>query len=85
MTRIAGEARILEKAKEIGVKIGTKYDAGHEERYDFYLANHDFEVYVNKACQSYKKPLHEILDDQIVIEYYRSLQKGGCNESKCEN
>ena len=76
----------------IGTSINTYSDRkegeemnSHEERYDFYLKNHDFEVFVNKGCQSYNRILHDVLDDPIVIEYYRSLQKGGCNESKRNN
>lgn len=45
----------------------------------FYLTNHDFEVYVNKNIQTYDRTLEEELSNVITVEYYRSLQKGGCN------
>ena len=46
----------------------------------FYLINHDFQVYVNKNCQSYNRTLEQELKSPITWEYYKSLQKGGCNE-----
>ena len=48
----------------------------------FYLTNHDFQVYVNKGCQTYNRSLDAELDDPIVVEYYKTLQKGGCNEKR---
>ena len=45
----------------------------------FYLTDHDFQVYVNKNCQTYHRTLDDELKSPITIEYYRSLQKGGCN------
>lgn len=46
----------------------------------FYLADHDFQVYVNRNCQTYGRTLNEELKNPITMEYYKSLQKGGCNE-----
>lgn len=46
----------------------------------FYLTDHDFQIYVNKGCQMYRRTLDEMLISPITVEYYRSLQKGGCNE-----
>ena len=54
----------------------------HERRKRFYLTNHDFQVYVNKGCQTYNRSLDSELDDPIVVEYYKTLQKGGCNEKR---
>ena len=45
----------------------------------FYLTNHDFQVYVNKNCQTYKRTLDQELQSPITYEYYKSMQKGGCN------
>ena len=50
----------------------------------FYLTNHDFEVYVNKNIQTYGRTLNEELSNVITVEYYRSLQKGGCNEKQVD-
>ena len=46
----------------------------------FYLTDHDFQTYVNKGCQMYRRTLDEMLISPITVEYYRSLQRGGCNE-----
>lgn len=46
----------------------------------FYLTNHDFNIFVNKGCQTYHRDLDTMLKDPIVIEYYKSMQRGGCNE-----
>jgi len=48
----------------------------------FYLTNHDFQVYVNKNCQTYKRTLDQELQSPITFEYYKSMQKGGCNEPR---
>ena len=54
----------------------------HQRMKRFYLVDYDFQIYVNKNCQSYNRTLDEELKSPITIEYYRSLQKGGCNERK---
>lgn len=46
----------------------------------FYLTNHDFQVFCNKNIQTYGRTLEEEFSNVITVEYYRSLQKGGCNE-----
>ena len=51
-----------------------------EEILDFYLKNHDFQVFVNKGSQSYGKTRDEMLSNAAVREVYREMQKGGCNE-----
>lgn len=48
----------------------------------FYLTNHDFQVFCNKNIQTYGRTLNEELSNVITVEYYRSLQKGGCNEER---
>lgn len=53
-----------------------------EEILEFYLKDHDFEVYVNKGCQSYNKTRDEELDNAIVREVYREMQRGGINEKR---
>lgn len=51
----------------------------------FYLINYDFQVYVNKNCQTYGRTLDQELKSPITREYYKSLQKGGCNEERDDN
>lgn len=51
----------------------------------FYLENYDFQVFVNKNIQAYKFSIEKELSNPIAVEYYESLQKGGCNESKDHN
>ena len=46
----------------------------------FFLTNHDFQVYVNKDCQMYRRSLDEALASPITYAYYKSMQNGGCNE-----
>ena len=47
---------------------------------EFYLKDHDFQIFVNKGCQTYGRTPEEMFQNPIVIEYYKSLSKGGCNE-----
>lgn len=49
---------------------------------DFYLKNHSFQVFVNKGSQTYGKTRDEMLENAIVREVYREMQKGGCNEER---
>lgn len=46
---------------------------------NFYLTNHDFQVYVNKNSQAYGTTLEQELASPITQEYYKSLLKDGCN------
>ena len=48
----------------------------------FYLSNHDFNIIVNKGCQTYGKTKDEMLANAIIIEICKEMQKGGCNESR---
>ena len=48
----------------------------------FYLTNHDFNVIVNKANQAYGKSKDETLQDVIIQEICKEMQKGGCNEER---
>lgn len=48
----------------------------------FYLNDHDFNIFVNKGCQTYGRTLDQQLADPITVEYYKSMQKGGCNEKR---
>ena len=50
-----------------------------EKMKHYYLTDHDFQTYVNRNCQTYHRCLDDELQSPITIEYYRSLQKGGCN------
>ena len=45
----------------------------------FYLTNHDFQVFCNKNIQIYGRTLAQELQNKITIEYYQTLQRGGCN------
>ncbi len=45
----------------------------------FYLEDYDFQTFVNKNIQTYNKTLDYMLHTPTTIEYYKSLQKGGCN------
>ena len=49
---------------------------------NFYLTNHDFQVYVNKNSQAYGTTLEQELQNPITIEYYKSLLQGGCNAKR---
>ena len=48
----------------------------------FYLTNHDFNIIVNKGSQTYGKSLDEMLDNAIIHEICKEMQKGGCNEER---
>lgn len=48
----------------------------------FYLTDHDFNILVNKGCQTYHKTLDEELSNKTVQEIYKEMQKGGCNEPR---
>lgn len=48
----------------------------------FYLTNHDFNIIVNKGSQIYGKTKDEMLNNAIVKEIYKEMQKGGCNEQR---
>jgi hypothetical protein len=60
----------------------TEDELVRETLEEFYLTNHDFNIFVNKGCQAYSRTLQEMLDDAITWEYYLSMQKGGCNEER---
>lgn len=45
----------------------------------FYLTDYDFQVYCNKNMQTYNRTLDEEMASPITYEYYKSLQRGGCN------
>lgn len=48
----------------------------------FYDNNADFKRYVDQNAKTYGKSPAYIMDTPTAREYYRSLQKGGCNEKK---
>lgn len=48
----------------------------------FYLTNYDFQLYCNKNMQTYNRSLDAEIASPITQEYYKSLQKGGCNERR---
>ena len=49
---------------------------------EFYIKDHDFQVFINKGCQTYGKTPDELFQNPMVMEYYLSMQKGGCNEKR---
>ena len=51
----------------------------YSEIEQFYLENHDFQVFCNKNIQIYGRTLAQELQNKITIEYYQTLQRGGCN------
>lgn len=48
----------------------------------FYLTNHTFNIFVNKGCQTYQRTKSEMLENATVIEVFREMQEGGCNEEQ---
>ena len=52
----------------------------YDEMCKAYYCNGDFERYVDRNAKTYNKTLKEVLQSPITEEYYKSLQKGGCNE-----
>ena len=54
----------------------------YDEMCKAYYCNSDFERYVDRNAKTYNKTLKEVLQSPITEEYYKSLQKGGCNESR---
>lgn len=50
-----------------------------EKMQKFYLANYDFQIFVNKNIQTYGRTLDQELRNPITQEYYLTLQKRGCN------
>lgn len=57
-------------------------ESEQDEMLYFYLTDHDFQIFVNKGMQTYKRTRSEVLQDSIVREYYLSMQRGGCNEKR---
>ena len=47
-----------------------------------YLTNYDFQLYVNKCCQSYHKSPEYIMASLVTVAYCESLQEGGCNAKR---
>lgn len=47
-----------------------------------YLTDYDFQLYVNKCCQSYHKTPEQIMASPITKAYCESLQEGGCNAKR---
>lgn len=52
------------------------------EMLEFYENNADFKKYVDANRRTYKRTLSQELASPITQEYYKSLQKGGCNEER---
>lgn len=50
-----------------------------EEMKQFLTTSEDFRNYVAKNMDAYDRTLDEELQSPITQNYYKSLQKGGCN------
>ena len=44
-----------------------------------YYNNEDFQWYVDRVAEAYKKTPSEVLYSPITKDYYLSLQENGCN------
>ena len=55
-----------------------------EKMKHFYLTDHDFNVYCNKNMQTYNRSLEDEMNNPITLEYYRSMQRGGCNAKRTD-
>jgi hypothetical protein len=65
----------MDKAEKIDLMI----EKG--EMADLYFSDDpDFKHYVDSNMMTYGRKLADELESPITREYYRSLQKGGCNE-----
>jgi len=53
-----------------------------EKMRNFYDTNADFRRYIDDNAKGYGKDPSYILQTQTAREYYKSMQKGGCNEPK---
>ena len=53
-----------------------------EKMKHFYLVDYDFQIFCNKNMQVYNRELDEEMANPITQEYYKSLQKGGCNAKR---
>ena len=56
----------------------------YSEIEQFYLENHDFQVFCNKNIQTYGRTLEQELQNPITIGYYETLQRGGCNAKQTD-
>ena len=52
------------------------------EMLEFYENNADFKKYVDANRRTYNRTLAQELASPITQEYYKSLQRGGCNEKR---
>lgn len=55
-----------------------------EKMKHFYLVDDDFQTFCNKNMQTYGRCLDEEMANPITVEYYRSLQRGGCNAKRTD-
>lgn len=53
-----------------------------DEMITAYAKDEDFRRYVDACMESYNKTFDEVLKLKITESYYRSLQKGECNERR---
>lgn len=55
-----------------------------EKMKHFYLTDYDFQLFCNKNMQSYGRSLDQEMANPITQEYYKSLQRGGCNAKRTD-
>lgn len=53
----------------------------YDEMSEAYYCNDDFTRYVDRNAEQYNKTLKEVLLSPITEEYFKSLQRGGCNDN----
>lgn len=54
---------------------------------NFYLENYDFQMFVNKNCQTYGKSLDYMLSTPTTIAYYKYMNEGrkyGKGQNQCQ-
>ena len=56
-----------------------------KEMEKFLATSEDFKSFVEKNMKTYNHTLEQELQSPITVEYYKSLQKGGCNYKEVQN
>lgn len=56
-----------------------------KEIIEYYHNNQTFKDFVDANARTYDKDVSFILATPTTIEYYKSMQKGGCNEHHINN
>ena len=56
-----------------------------KEMKEFLTTSEDFKNFVEKNMQTYNRTLEQELQSPITVEYYKSLQKDGCNYKEVQD